>query len=218
MGSSEIKIFYSWQSDLPGSQTRYLIQDSVDAAVKAMRNTIEIIADRDTMGEFGTPDITQTIFSKIDECDIFVADVSIINKYYSIDENGDPTDEMKTSPNPNVLLELGYAARSLGWENVICILNTDFGEIEELPFDIRQRRLTPYSLKNEEKSVVKKRLREIIAATVMNIQENGKRVKDGLTNLIVGAYDFSTTIQHYSRRRRYRGTRWGYRAQQHYFA
>lgn len=190
MGSSEIKIFYSWQSDLPGSQTRYLIQDSVDAAVKAMRNTIEIIADRDTMGEFGTPDITQTIFSKIDECDIFVADVSIINKYYSIDENGDPTDEMKTSPNPNVLLELGYAARSLGWENVICILNTDFGEIEELPFDIRQRRLTPYSLKNEEKSVVKKRLREIIAATVMNIQENGKRVKDGLTNLIVGAYDF----------------------------
>lgn len=190
MGYSEIKIFYSWQSDLPGSQTRNLIQDNVDAVVKEMSNAIKIIADRDTKGEFGTPDITQTIFSKIDECDIFVADVSIINKYCSIDESGDPIDAMKTSPNPNVLLELGYAARSLGWENIICILNTDFGEIEELPFDIRQRRLTPYSLKNEKKSEVKKRLREIIEATVINIQENGKRMKDGLTNLIVGAYDF----------------------------
>ena len=192
MASSEIKIFYSWQSDLPGSQTRNLIQDSIDTAVKAMRDTVEIIADRDTKGEFGSPDIVQTIFSKIDECDIFVADVSIINKYYPIDDYGNSVTEIKTSPNPNVLLELGYAAHALGWENIICIINVDFGGIEDLPFDIRQRRLTPYSLKDKEKSDVKKALREIIASTVMNIQENGKRVKGSLSNHIVGSFDCDT--------------------------
>ena len=89
MANSEIKIFYSWQSDLPGGKTRYLIQDSIDAVVNGMKDTIEIIADRDTKGEFGSPDIAQTIFSKIDESDIFIADVSVVNKYFPICEDGE---------------------------------------------------------------------------------------------------------------------------------
>lgn len=192
MASSEIKIFYSWQSDLPGNATRNLIQDSIDAVVKAMKNTVEIVADRDTKGEFGSPDIVQTIFSKIDESDIFIADVSVINKYHSLDEEGNPTHDIKTSPNPNVLLELGYAAHSLGWENIICIINTDFGSIEDLPFDIAHRRLTPFSLKDKSKSDVRKELREIIAATVMNLLENGKRPKGLLASHIVGGYDLES--------------------------
>lgn len=84
MKNTEIRIFYSWQSDLPNSETRGLIQDSISSAVKMLRDTVEIEADRDTKGEYGSPDIVQTIFSKIDECDIFIADVSIVNKYSSI--------------------------------------------------------------------------------------------------------------------------------------
>ena len=190
MASSEIKIFYSWQSDLPGSRTRYLIQDSIEAAVSVMKDTVELVADRDTKGEFGAPDIAQTIFSKIDECDIFIADVSIINKYHSVDEGGNLSEGIKTTPNPNVLLELGYAAHVLGWENVICIINTDFGDIDDLPFDIAHRRLTPYSLKEKGKAEVKKEIRDIIAATVMNLLENGKRTKGTYANHIVGGYEF----------------------------
>lgn len=192
MGQSEIKIFYSWQSDLPGNQTRSVIQDSIESVVRTMRDTVEIIADRDTKGEYGSPDIVETIFNKIDECDIFIADVSIINKYYPIDEEGQPIEVVKTTPNPNVLIELGYAAHVVGWENIICILNTDFGRIDELPFDIRQRRLTPYSLEDRKKSEVRKTLRDIIAATVMNVQEKGPRVKGVFSNHIVGAYDSET--------------------------
>ena len=70
-----VKIFYSWQSDLPNSETRGFIQSCIDAAAKALRDTVYIEADRDTKGEYGTPDIAETIFSKIDDCDIFVADV-----------------------------------------------------------------------------------------------------------------------------------------------
>ena len=74
-----VKIFYSWQSVLPNSETRGFIQSCIDAAAKVLRDTVYIEADRDTKGEYGTPDIAESIFSKIDDCDIFVADVSIVN-------------------------------------------------------------------------------------------------------------------------------------------
>lgn len=192
MSSSEIKLFYSWQSDLSGNQTRSVIQGSIEAAVKSMKDTVEIIADRDTKGEYGSPDIVETIFKKIDECDIFIADVSIINRFYAVNEEGKPIKAIKTTPNPNVLLELGYAAHVLGWEKIICIMNTDFGKIRELPFDLIQKRVTTYSLKGSTKAKAREKLTRIIKSTVEDIQESGKRVKGSLSNHIVGAYDFET--------------------------
>lgn len=76
----QITIFYSWQSDLPGSKTRNIIQDGIKDAVRLLRDTVDIEADRDTKGEYGSPDIVNTILSKINECDIFVADVSAVSK------------------------------------------------------------------------------------------------------------------------------------------
>ena len=88
MSDSQITIFYSWQSDLPGSETRNIIQDSIKDAVRLLRDTVDIEADRDTKGEFGSPDIAQTIFSKIDDCDIFVADVSAVGRYEATEKHG----------------------------------------------------------------------------------------------------------------------------------
>ncbi|MBK8433268.1 MAG: hypothetical protein IPL28_19120 [Chloroflexi bacterium] len=67
---------------------------------------------------------------------------------------------LRKSPNPNVLIELGYAASKLSWDNIICILNLAFGQIEELPFDLRSRRILTYHLipNSEKKAVVKKEL------------------------------------------------------------
>ena len=67
--AQNFKIFYSWQSDLPGKDTRNIIGDSIDATVKFMANTITIIPDRDTRDRTGSPNIEQTIFEKIDDCD-----------------------------------------------------------------------------------------------------------------------------------------------------
>lgn len=36
MSDSQITIFYSWQSDLPGSDTRNIIQDSIKDAVRLL--------------------------------------------------------------------------------------------------------------------------------------------------------------------------------------
>lgn len=191
MANSEIRIFYSWQSDLPSSETRGLIQDGISAAVKMLRDTVEIEADRDTKGQYGSPDIVQTIFSKIDECDIFIADVSVVNKYHSItDEN--EVGPIKLGPNPNVMLELGYAASVVGWENVICILDTDYGSTDDLPFDLAHHRLSPYSLKESTKADVKKYIRDIITDTVSNLLDNGPRVKRSFANITVGNFNSET--------------------------
>lgn len=188
MADSQITIFYSWQSDLPGSDTRNIIQDSIKDAVRLLRDTVDIAADRDTKGEFGSPDIAQTIFSKIDDCDIFIADVSAVCQYETIDKDGNK--KIKYMPNPNVMLELGYATHVIGWDRVICVLNSDFGAPENMPFDIASRRLTPFSLKDgKSKGEIKRYIKSVIQDTVENVLEKGKRVKSGFSNLRIGSYD-----------------------------
>lgn len=187
MDNSEITIFYSWQSDLPGSETRNIIQESIKDAVRLLRDTVDIEADRDTKGEFGAPDIAQTIFSKIDDCDIFIADVSAVCQYETVDKDGNK--KVKYMPNPNVMLELGYAAHVVGWDNVICVLNADYGAPDDMPFDIASRRLTPFSLKDgKSKGEVKRYIKGVIQDTVQNILENGKRVKTGFSDLRLGCF------------------------------
>src|SRR4030065_207825 len=99
-------VFYSWQSDLPNSVNRGFIQDVLENVATKITadNTIDIepVIDRDTKGVAGAPDIASTIFAKISSADVFVADISIINK-----QNGG-----RQTPNPNVLIELGYALKA----------------------------------------------------------------------------------------------------------
>ena len=50
-------------------------------------------------------------------------------------------------PNPNVMFELGFAVRSLGWDRVICICNEEYGDVETQPFDISKHRIITYRKK-----------------------------------------------------------------------
>src|SRR5262249_19893931 len=122
-------VFYSWQSDLPNACNRSFIQRALEDAAATIKadDTVEIepVVDRDTLGVPGAPDIASTIFAKITAADVFVADVSIVNR-------GD----RRATPNPNVLIELGYALRTLGHQRIIPVFNSAFGKIEELPFDL----------------------------------------------------------------------------------
>jgi len=95
--------------------------------------------ESDSRGETGTPELASTIFSKIDQCDIFIADVSIINQ----------DSRNRKVCNPNVLIELGYASSKLGWEKILCVYNLSYGQIEDLPFDIRHRKPLTYRADNK---------------------------------------------------------------------
>lgn len=135
-------IFFSWQSDLPNKTNRNLIENSIKLALKKMNQdspySLITEIDRDTKGVLGSPDIVDSILTKIDKCSLFIADISIINSNL----NG------KRTPNPNVLFELGYAVKCLGWDRVICVFNSDFGDVSELPFDLRNRRILTYETSN----------------------------------------------------------------------
>ncbi|MFZ0931739.1 MAG: hypothetical protein WAN11_24290 [Syntrophobacteraceae bacterium] len=139
-----MKIFYSWQSDLPNKTNRSFIEEALKKAATSLCSdeSIDInpVIDRDTAGIPGSPDIGQTILKKIDECDIFVADVSIINS-----EGGE-----RPAPNPNVLIELGYALKAKGESRLIMVQNTVFGSPEKLPFDLRMKRVIAYEQKADD--------------------------------------------------------------------
>src|SRR4051812_6751318 len=113
------KIFYSWQSDLPAN--RAYLQECLENAIGRLPNYELETATRNSRGAV---DIAQTILQKIDESDMFVADVSIIN----------PDAESRKTPNPNVLYELGYAVAKKGEGPIIMVVNTDTTDTAELPF------------------------------------------------------------------------------------
>jgi hypothetical protein len=158
-------VFYSWQSDLPNATNRGLIGRALEDAARAIRKdqslAVEPVVDRDTLGTPGTPDIAATIFSKIDSAAAFVADVSLINA----DTDGRPC------PNPNVLIELGYAKKALGQARVVMIMNTAFGGPEMLPFDLRMRRVVTYHAEKdaEERAAPRASLRTTLEAALRAI-------------------------------------------------
>lgn len=178
----KFKIFYSWQSDLPGNKTRNFIRECIDEAIDLAQESETIEAERDeaTKGTTGSPNIVTTLFSKIDNCDLFIADLSLC---FTEDWKKE-----KKSPNPNVLLELGYAVKTLGWERVICLCNTDYGD--KYPFDIAHNRITGFSLEGKNKKEVKNDLAKIIFINIRDLRKQMPRVKTGMAAHIIGTYDF----------------------------
>lgn len=168
-----MKIFYSWQSDLPNKDNRSFIQGCIDKVKKKHKDSIAIEADRDTKNRTGSPDIANTIFEKIDDCDLFIADISIINKPKCRLFRG----KSRPTPNPNVLLELGYAASTLGWDRVICVYNTDYSEMDALPFDLRQHRITSYSLNGNNREEVQKSVTDAFSATIKGLIDSGSAIR-----------------------------------------
>lgn len=165
-------IFYSWQSDLPNNTNRGFIQDVIEKAIKDFQNNdryeLEPSIDRDTQNIPGSPNITSTIIEKIRTSDAFVADISIVT--------GDKAKGQRPSPNPNVMLELGYAIALLGWDRIILFCNEHYyHNNEDLPFDIRQHRQIKYSLKHDdEKAPVRNRIVKEFGKRLVELIEHGK--------------------------------------------
>lgn len=178
-----MNIFYSWQSWKDTRNNRYFIEEAIKKAIKQLKredqlDQREFEFDQATSGMTGSPDIADVVFRKIRESDLFVGDITPV-------AGGDG----HKVPNPNVLIELGYAASELGWERVICVANTAYGRVEELPFDIRQHRITLYELKpNDEKAkrdAQMKRLSDAIVMTLQTVEHYSSPEREYLDQLIL---------------------------------
>lgn len=135
----QITIFLSWQLD--NRDEKKLIQKSLEKVINQLKKEgYKIKLEQDMRETSGSSDIPDTLFKKISKSDIFIADVNLV--YESSFR------EDYFAPNPNVMIELGYAAAELGWSHIILIMNNDDFKIEQLPFDIRHRSVCHYSSKN----------------------------------------------------------------------
>ena len=128
--------FFSWQSDRP--ETKQFVMRALEDAIDTFNQGVEpedhLRLDEDTRDVPGWPDIAKVLFEKIQSCTVFVADITPIN---------DASTERQAVPNPNVMLELGYAF-GVGHrdQRIVTVLNTRHlpnERFNSLPFDIRGR-------------------------------------------------------------------------------
>ena len=127
---SDFIVFYAWQSDRLERLNRHLIRFALNLAAKNISSDptvgVRVLIDSDTEGVLGHIPVTDTILKKIAACDAFVPDLTFIAV----------TDAGKLIPNPNVMLEYGYALRAKSHSVMIPVMNTAYGPPEELPFDM----------------------------------------------------------------------------------
>lgn len=128
---SKYTLFLSWQSDV--NSARSAIESAVKGAISSLLDTdqLNIELDESTWNTPGMPKIEDVIKDKIENSDIFVADITPI-----------ATKGTKQLPNPNVLIELGYALKCLGPERIILVAQKKSEwDVKDLPFDINHHRI-----------------------------------------------------------------------------
>jgi len=170
-------IFFSWQTETPNAIGRNFLRQVLDEVCEELATEGDLEEavrdpkiDSDTQGVAGQPPIAETIFKKIDNSAVVIADMTLTGKR----RDGRP------SPNPNVLLEYGWALKSLGHSRVISVMNTTFGEpsSENLPFDLAHLRWpmqyklpegAAADIKKAERKKLKLSLREAIQASLATV-------------------------------------------------
>jgi hypothetical protein len=143
-----MKVFWSWQSDSPGKIGRHFVRDTLEAAIMVLKEPADVEEpserdaretlhlDHDRKGISGSPDLAPTIFKKIDQAAVFVADVTLVGERSSEQST---ESRIKKLINSNVAIEYGYALHSIGDSAILMVQNRHFGEREDLPFDLKHK-------------------------------------------------------------------------------
>lgn len=161
----EFTLFFSWQSD--DNKTRKIISDAITKAVNDIQvyHNYSIKVEESTSNVPGAPQIVSTILDKIDSCDIFIADITPVCSYPKPLGNGQVL--TKQVPNPNVLMELGYAMSAVGMDYTICVAHQGGWNSNDLPFDINHNRVYQFTTSNCD-------LSNQILAVIEYIKKNGR--------------------------------------------
>ncbi len=203
---AKLQLFYSWQSELPGKVNKNFIERALLDALKQLTADGSIVTlDRDTLQTPGAPNIVETIFQKICDADLFVADVTVVNRgsFSEVDNDGIVSREpCRPSINNNVAIETGYALHALSRDRVILVYNTAFGKIEDLPFNLRQARPLTYNATEGDidRATVRKPFVSTLVHAIGLITGLGPKTvqtADGLSVDLVAAF-FNTAFEHVS--------------------
>lgn len=159
----EVRVFYSWQSDLPEDCNKNGIRNALRAAAKRIEKAmpgLKIVVDEATKRTAGSPNIAAKILEKISAADMMVADISTVS-------HGTPAGPL---PNANVVFELGYGVAELGWERIVLLFNKEFGAFPaDMPFDFIQNRASPYALKTSASKAARAELDKLAEDAIIAI-------------------------------------------------
>ncbi|MFA6408053.1 MAG: hypothetical protein WCW36_01070 [Candidatus Paceibacterota bacterium] len=136
-------IFFSWQMDTPQDVGRRFLREALEEACKAITGettvseaqrdeSAELVVESDTEGVAGQPPVVETILKKIDEAAIVIADITFTGTRM----------DARLTPNANVLIEYGWALKSLGHARALTVMNEAYGKAtrDSLPFDLSHLR------------------------------------------------------------------------------
>ena len=85
--ANRLTVFYSWQADSPFSLNRGFIGQAIHEALKRLHldavlenasRDISLEPNQDTQAIANSPSIAETFLRKIDECAVFVADLTLV--------------------------------------------------------------------------------------------------------------------------------------------
>lgn len=187
-------VFFAWQMDTSAEFNKDFIwralQDATANLATGAQPELSARPEKDTEGVSGNPNIVETIFRRISECSIFVADLTLVAE----------TPKGKKAPNPNVLLELGYAARCISWARTILVMNNTFGGGADLPFDILQHRW-PIEYRVTEHTQVRDRryssLTEVLTEALKACEEHAlTRARDMFLALDTATFELVALYEH----------------------
>ncbi len=169
----KLRIFFSWQVTTTTTYNKNFILKCIEKATKDLKLTpefkeVEFIILEGVRGEPGSPPVASKIMDeRIPSCDIFIADLSVVNSITSTQKffrwlSGE---KFKPFQNNNVINEHGVASNALGFEKIIGVLNNVYGSPNDnpdnIPFDLRHIRYPieyKYSEKTSDKEAVQKSL------------------------------------------------------------
>lgn len=177
------KVFFSWQSDTLDINGKQFIEDALKQAIQALSKSQkvdedievdepnrqhsdeevieeqvedaideEIEFDKDTKDDTGSPPIFERVRDKIDNCALIVSDLTCIAERKN----------RQIIPNPNVLIEYGYAYKKLTWRRIVQVMNIAFGAptLASMPFDMALHRL-PIQYNLPDNATEKERAKEL---------------------------------------------------------
>jgi hypothetical protein len=125
------------------------IQKAIEIAIQKLEDeNIEVTLDFGFRKTPGTPLLIDEMLKKSTESDMVIVDLTFTSAKEWLDAElldeddthswfGVPKGKRKLSPNPNVLLETGYAWAKKGTYRTLAVMNDAFGTPEELPVDLK---------------------------------------------------------------------------------
>ena len=166
-------VFFSWQSDRPTKEGRNLIERALKMALERIAQDMnleeplrDLIFDKDTQGVAGSPPVFDTILEKIDGAAVFVPDLTFIAQR----QNGDPI------PNANVLIEYGYALKTIGHSRIVPVMNTAHGKPTRatMPFDLAHHKFpiqyeVPEGAPDDERRAQRAQLAKVLESAIRNV-------------------------------------------------